>query len=171
MLVLLGQCTRPPVKGQKYDFLFAFHKAPHEFAGCQIHSPLIRLTTYWEQMMANVNCSILGHDARVTVRYISLHYPLNKAWVIIRLICTSPHLSQHGPLPELCFVSVTVWALVIWHLWEAVLGVEFLTSPYGSGGIKCIKNAKSQGWNWSAMLDGCRCEPDRGDYMSLPPLI
>ncbi len=108
-------------------------------------------------------CLILEHDARVTVRYISPHCPLNEAWVIMRLCCTSPQPSQHGHSPE----------LVIWHLWEAALGVEYLTRPGGHGSIKCTKNAKPQHiqwWNWSAPLDGCRCEPERGDYTSVPPL-
>lgn len=124
-------------------FCFSIN-ASYVFAGCQMHFLLIRLTTSWAQMIAKCKQRfVLEHDARVTVRYISLHCPLNKAWVIIGLSCASPHISQHGQLPKLSFVSSAVWAPVIWQLWEAALGVEYLTRPSGPGGIKCIKNAKT----------------------------
>lgn len=128
------------------DMLPLFFIASYVFEGCHIHSPLIKLTTSWAQMISNV-----------------LYFWFRQGCEIHHLCCILLLLSQH----DLSFFIFTLWQLVIWHLWEAALSVEYLTRPCGSQGISALRNAKlqcNQRWKWSALLGGCQCELARGDY-------
>lgn len=106
---------------------------------------------------------IVKHAARLAVRYRST------------LAAHHHKRASHIQLSELSVISSAVRTLVIWHLWEAALGVEHLKRPYGP---RCIKKAlkyvklRHRQWrNRSSPLDLCLCEPAKGDYTGVfPPL-